>query len=180
MNHSPRPLLLVVFFPFTAGILSFPAVSWAQTEDKPARTEKAQTSSGPQKPVRKPDTVITNDAIVRLAERSSPRTVEPPAADPATVVAAKGSRATAEDTPQRKAEIAALEKQIKDKQRRVELLMRLFLADEQAFLKDPLNPNEDPATQERRRYEQDELRWETAEVARLQARLDALKAMTER
>ena len=177
MHHSPRPFSPIVFCIFVIGILSFTPVAWAQTEDKPAQNEKAQTSSGPQKPVHKPHMVITNDSIVKLGERSAARTAEPAAAEPANAPA-KESNAV-EDAAQKKAEIAALEKQIKEKRRRVELLMRLFVTDEKAFLKDPLNPNEDAATQERRRYEQDELKWETAEVARLQARLDALKTMPE-
>jgi hypothetical protein len=179
MNHSRRPLFLMVLFASVAGILGSSAASWAQTEDKAAPSEKSQTSSGPRKPMHKPAMVISKDSIVRLADRVSLPPVQPPGAEPATAPA-KESSATAEDTRQRKAEIAAVEKQIKDKQQRVELLMRLFVADERSFLKDPLNASEDPATQERRRYEQDELRWETAEVARLRARLDELKAMPER
>ncbi|HYL84339.1 MAG TPA: hypothetical protein VE263_08900 [Candidatus Angelobacter sp.] len=113
---------------------------------------------------------------MRLSERSAARSVEPSAAEPVTETA-KEANTPAEDPAQRKAEIASLEKQIKDKQQRVELLMRLFVADEKSFVKDPLNPSEEPTVQERRRYEQDELRFEAAEVARLRAKLDALKAL---
>jgi len=179
MHHSPRPFSPIIFSIFVIGILSFTPVAWAQTEDKPAQNEKAQTSSAPQKPVHKPHTVITNDSIVRLADRSSARPGEPPLAGP-TTPPARESTSSADDAAQRKAEMASLEKLIKEKRQRVELLMRLFVTDEKAFLKDPLNPNEDSATQERRRYEQDELRWEGSEVARLQARLDTLKAIADK
>jgi hypothetical protein len=128
--------------------------------------------------VHKPHTVIINDPIVRLAAPSS-RPAVGPGAPAAEAAAAKESPATGEDGTQKKAEIAALEKQIKEKQQKVELLMRLFVADEQAFLKNPVSPSEDPVTRERLRYEQDELHWETAEVARLRAQLDALKSATE-
>jgi hypothetical protein len=170
MHPAVRPLCFRIFSAVIAGILTFSGASWAQTQDQPAPTEKASPSSAPQKPVHKPHTVIINDPIVRLAAPSS----RPEAA------AAKESPPTAEDATQKKAEIAALEKQIKEKQQKVELLMRLFVTDEQAFLKNPVSLSEDPVTRERLRYEQDELHWETAEVARLRARLDALKSAMER
>ena len=178
MNHDLRPLCFRILSPLIAGILSLSAVSRAQTQDQPAPTEKSPPSSAPKKPEHKPHTVIINDPIVRLAAPSSPRAVEPAEAAP-EAAAAKESPATPQDPTQRKEEIATLEKQIKEKQQKVELLMRLFVADEQALLKNPVSLSEDPLTRERLRYEQDELRWETAEVARLRARLDALKPATK-
>jgi len=181
MSHFPRRFCVSLFIAFAAGILLFPAALRAQTEDKSASAEKPQTSAAPKKPVHKPHVVTSNDSIVRLAERPDARAAESSsaqsgAAEPANA-AAKESASTADDPAQRKAEIAALEKQIAEKRKRVELLMRLFVTDEKAFLKDPLSPEEDAATQERRKYEQQELLWEGSEVARLQARLEALKAL---
>jgi hypothetical protein len=47
--------------------------------------------------------------------------------------------------------------------------------DEKAFVIDPSNANADAlVTAERRQYEQDELRWETAELAKFKARLKEL------
>jgi hypothetical protein len=179
MHTAVRPLCFRIFSAVIAEILTFSGASWAQTQDQSAPTEKASPSSAPQKPVHKPHTVIINDPIVRLATPSS-RPAAGPAAPAPEAAAAKESPATAEDATQKKAEIAALEKQIKEKQQKVELLMRLFVADEQAFLKNPVSLSEDPVTRERLRYEQDELHWETAEVARLRAQLNALKSATER
>jgi hypothetical protein len=74
------------------------------------------------------------------------------------------------------AEIVSIEQQIKDKQKRIVLLMRLFVEDERAFVNEPANVKVETAVAERRRYEQDELHWETAELARLKARLRELTA----
>jgi hypothetical protein len=123
----------------------------------------------------------SNDPVVHLADRA-PRAAESAPPQPAASEAStapKEQSATPDDPAQRKAEIAALEKEIRDRKRKVELLMRLFVTDEKAFLLNPTNPNEDAATREQRRYEQDELHYETAQVARLQARLDALKSLPD-
>ena len=71
-------------------------------------------------------------------------------------------------------EIASLEKQIQEKQKRITLLMKLFVDDEKEFLKNSGAAEMNPVAQERRRYEQDELRWETAELAKMRGRLEAL------
>ena len=84
--------------------------------------------------------------------------------------------AAPEDPEKRAAEMASLEKQIQDKQKRIVLLMRLFVNDERPFLNDPGNPKGDEASQERRKYEQDELLWETSQLAKLKAGLNELKA----
>jgi hypothetical protein len=122
--------------------------------------------------------VITNDSISLLAMRRAPRKVEDPAAEPATVATVVGKEAsgTPEETAKRNDEIAAVEKQIQDKQKRIALLMRLFVNDERSFLNNPGDAGADPAVQERRKYEQDELLWETAEIARLRGRVEELKA----
>ena len=54
--------------------------------------------------------------------------------------------------------------------------MRLFVADERRFLNDPANQNVPEAAHDERRYEQDELLWETGELARLKHRLNDIKA----
>jgi hypothetical protein len=54
--------------------------------------------------------------------------------------------------------------------------MRLFVDDERAFLNDPENAPVNGAAAERRQYEQDELRWETAELAKMKARLREITA----
>jgi len=176
MKSLPRPLGLVPCLALVVGILNLSQVAFSQTQDKPSPTGNGQAPSAPQKPVHKPDAVASNDPIVRLADHPSAHPQQPAAPESAPA-ASKPDSTLPTDPAQRKAAIASLEQQIKDKQRRVELLMRLFVTDEKSFVKDPLNPDEDAATQERRRYEQDELHRESAEVARLQARLNQLKAL---
>ncbi len=176
MRPSLRVISPLVFFPVVGGLLSVPGVAWAQSQLKPAESAKSQSASGPGKPTHKPDWVANNDSIVRLAVRQVPSSVEALAAEPATVAndAAKEAGGTAEDPVNKAAEIAAVEKQIQDKQKKIALLMRLFVNDERSFLNNPSDPGADAAVQERRKYEQDELLYESAEIARLRTRLKRL------
>lgn len=139
----------------------------ARGQDAPSSNAQSSKIAEVRKPERKPDQVITNDPIARLAVRREPLRVM------ATPVA---QTATAEDTTKKVEEIALVEQQIRDKQRKIAFLMRLFVDDERRFLSDPGNASVDPAVAERRRYEQDELRWETAELAKLKARRTEMTA----
>jgi hypothetical protein len=117
--------------------------------------------------------VTTNDPIsllvVRRARRTGPETTTAGSA-------VTGGQAAAGDLEARKAgEIAVLEKRVREKQERIALLMKLFVDDEKEFLKHGGAAEADPVVRERRRYEQDELRWETAEAAKLQVELEQLK-----
>jgi len=127
----------------------------------PAQAGQNRNMTTVPKPTRKPDQVITNDPIALLAVRRA----EP-------VTAAPTAEAAQEDPA---AAIADLTKQIRDKQERIILLMWLFVADEKAFLVNPWNQQVDEAVKKRRQYEQDELLWETAELAKLKERLEELK-----
>ena len=79
-----------------------------------------------------------------------------------------------QDPEKRQAEITALEQQIKEKQLKIELLMHMFVLDEQAFLKDPSGRYEDEEARAKRKFEQEELLQESKEVARLRARLEQI------
>lgn len=139
-------------------------------QETPAGTTGATVANAVAKPTRKPDQVVTNDPIALLAMRGpTARTI--PAAGPQD-----SSSSSANETARQTVEIASVEQQIKDKQKRIVFLMRLFVEDERGFVNDPANTNVDPAAVERRRYEQDELHWETAELARLKAQLRELTA----
>jgi hypothetical protein len=141
-----------------------------------AAAQNNTTTNVVPKPARKPDQVITNDSIALLAVRRAAPAIVPPSAE----TAKKDEAAAADEAAKRAAEIALVEKQIKDKQKRITLLMRLFVNDEQAFLRDPGNTKADPVAVERRQYEQDELRWETAELAKLKARWEVLTGISSR
>jgi len=152
-----------------------PAGLWAQNPDNTAsEATQVKDARAVQRPVRKPDQVITNDTIGLLAVRRAPRIL--PAEVAAVPAAAPNEGAAADAATKRAAEMASLEKEVKDRQRRVALLMKLFVNDEKEFLKCGGAAEADPAVQERRKYEQDELRWETAELAKVTARLESLKS----
>ncbi len=148
-----------VYLPVVAALGMF-AGTRAPGQEIPDRSQNPNTPAV-QRPVRKPDQVITSDSIARLALRDTSDTAAP---------AKKEQTATENDATKKSAEIAVLDQQIQDKQKRIALLLRLFVNDERAFLMDPANAKAYGAVAERRRYEQDELRWETAELAKLQAR----------
>ncbi len=78
------------------------------------------------------------------------------------------------------AEIAAVQQQLKDKQKQVELLMRMFNTDERPFLNDPsAQPGEGDAVA-KRHFEQEELRKTSAEVAALRGKLEQMNAGAEK
>lgn len=76
-------------------------------------------------------------------------------------------------------EIAGLQQEIKNKQKKLELLMHMFVADERPFLIDPSSMPADQDTVAKRRFEQEELHRESAAIAALQAKLDQLTKRQE-
>ena len=162
---------LRMYFPLLV-VLCVPAGARAQSADpSPLAGQNPYTKTVP-KPTRKPDQVITDDSIALLGVRRVPPTLTPPPLEPVK----KEEAAAGKESTKKTAELASLDKQIKDKQKRIALLMRLFVDDEQTFLKDPSNQKVDEAVLERRQYEQDELRWETAELAKLKVKWEELKS----
>jgi hypothetical protein len=153
-----------------AEVLGLPSFAFGQTADK-----DKQSTEGPKKPTRKMEFVTTTDSVAALAVRRGPQIPETPALQP-KVDASEEISVPADETAKRAAEIALTEKLIKEKQQRIALLLRLFATDEQMFLRDPSAAEKDPGVKERRKYSQDELLWETAELAKLKTRLNELKA----
>jgi len=171
MNPFLRALCLRVFFPVVAGMLCVCEVSWAQSQEKPAEAPKTETKSGPAKPTRNTGWVTTTDPVALLTVRRAPKAVEAPADE-----TANAETGTPVDTTTKSGEIAELEKQIQIKQKKIALLMRLFATDERPFLNDPGDTTVETTAQERRKYEQDELLYETAELAKMRGQLEKLKA----
>jgi hypothetical protein len=132
-------------------------------------------------PVRKTDWVRTDDPIALLAVGDAEDFRSAPLRDGSALpeTAKAESAPLRGETAKKNEEIAAIEKQIVEKQKRIALLMRLFVNDEPAFLIDPTNKDVEAAVRERRKYEQDELLFESAEIARLRAKAEALKASGE-
>ena len=177
-----KPYLRAIFsrvaLTMIAGMLSVCEVAWAQSQQKPADATETQKKSGPKKPTRNTGWVTTNDPVALMTVRRAPRMIEASAEESAKLepAAAKEAVGTPEEVARKNAEIAALEKQIQDKQKRIALLMRLFVRDERPFLNDPAGAAADAAAQERRKYEQDELLYESAEIAQLREKQSALKS----
>lgn len=157
---------IVIFF-----FLLLPRIARAQ--DNSRQSSSPSTTPSSQKQLPRQATVITNETINLPRPPRPPRPTAPPAPQPAPLVQT-APPAPAEDAAAKAAEIASLQKQIKDKQKRIELLMHLFATDERRFLQAPTDAQDDAAAQARVHSEQEELRAETAACARLQARLDAL------
>ena len=163
------PLSLRVCSLILTGVLSASGSGWAQTKGQAGADKKMPQAEGLQGTPVKRAPVPSDDSIVRLAVK--------PAQQPSVAAdTAKASGATPEDITKKAAEIASLEKQIQDKQKKILLLMQLFVYDEQGFLRDPGSHQADPELRERRQSEQNELHEETAKLAQLKTRLNELTA----
>jgi hypothetical protein len=156
------------------GILSTPCVCRAQSKSKPPDPQLSSIDGEVHGTPVKKTPPLTDDDIALLAPRPGANTVGTPKTDAATEPAAKESATATQEPEKRKAEIAALEQQIKEKQRKIQLLMRMFVIDEEAFLKDPTGQSEEEEARAKRRYEQEELLQEGKEIARLRARLEQI------
>lgn len=163
-----KPSLRVSFL--FAMVLGVTASLQAQNQEIPAGNEKAPNTAVVPKPTRNSGWVTTDDPVALLAVREASGAKVAPKEE--TV---KKEGAAGKETTQRAAEMAEVEQQIKDKQTRITLLMRLFVDDEKKFLMDPTNTDAEAAVTERRQYEQNELHWETAELARLKGKLEELR-----
>jgi len=148
---------------------------WAQSKDKPPVEKKPGPAGVLEGTPVKRAPVTSDDSITRLAPNPPAGHVER-TATVADAAGGKESSATAEDADKKGAQIAALEKQIQDKQKKILLLMRLFVTDEQEFLRNPGDSQVDREIKERRQSEQEELHAETAGLAQLKAKLDELTA----
>jgi len=163
------PLSLCVCSLILTGVLGASGSGWAQTKGQAGADKKMPQAEGLQGTPVKRAPVPSDDSIVRLAVK--------PAQQPSVAAdTTKASSANPEDVAKKAAEIASLEKQIQDKQKKILLLMQLFVYDEQGFLRDPGSHQADPELRERRQSEQNELHEETAKLAQLKTRLNELTA----
>jgi hypothetical protein len=124
-----------------------------------------------------------NDAA-RSIESSGTKTLEAPRKATDSIVLLETDRpaitnisaAAAQTSGSPSSEIASLRQEIKNKQKRLELLMHMFVADERPFLIDPSSTTADQDAVAKRRFEQDELHKKSAEIAELRAKLEELTA----
>jgi len=136
---------------------------------------QAQDNSTAAKPVRQV-TGVTNETLAQPVVTRSSRSAPTPAPQPAAQLQNVSNPSAAEDLARKSAEVVFLQKQIKEKQSQIELLMHLFASDERRFVPSQADVSTDPTAQARLRQEQEELRSESTACARLQARLAALTA----
>jgi hypothetical protein len=156
------------------GVVSMPGVCQAQRKNKPRNAQPSAIAGEVHGTPVKKTPALTDDGIALLAPRPAANPAETPKAETAAQPATKASAEAPQDPEKRKAEIAALEQQIKEKQLKIQLLMRMFVLDEQAFLNDPSGQSEEEEARAKRRFEQEELLQEGKEVARLRARLEQI------
>ncbi len=167
-------LSLRVYMTILLGTLSVPGVCRAQNKNKPPDVQPPPIAGAVHGTAVKKTPALTDDDIALLAPRATASPAETPRTDAAVEPAARDSAADSQDPEKRKAEIAALEQQIKEKQLKIQLLMRMFVLDEQAFLKDPSGQSEEEEARAKRRFEQEELLQQGKEIARLRARLEQI------
>ncbi len=164
---------LRVFAMISVCSLSVPGVCRAQNKSKTQDIEASQTSTGMKGTPVKKAPVLTDDDIGLLVAHQPAGSANAAKAEPA----AKESAAIPQDPEQRKAEIASLEQQIKEKQSKLHLLMQMFVIDEQAFFRDTTGGLENEDARAKRRFEQDEMLREGKELGQLRARLDLLQSV---
>jgi len=158
------------------GTLSMPGACRAHSNTQSPDAQPSQIVGQVRGTPVKKTPLPTDDSIALLAPRTAANPAESLKRGTAAGPAAKESAELPQDPEKRKAEMAALEQQIKEQQRKIQLLMRMFVLDEQAFLKDPSGESEKDEVRAKRRFEQEELLQEGKEVALLRARLDLLAA----
>jgi hypothetical protein len=152
--------------------LSMPGICRAQSKNKPRDIQPSSIAGEVHGTQVKKTPALTDDDIALLAARSARNPTETPKTEAAVEPATREFAAAPQDPEKRQAEIAALEQQIKEKQLKIQLLMRMFVLDEEAFLKDPSGQSEEEEARAKRRFEQEELLQEGKEIARLRARLE--------
>ena len=164
MTLSPRLLMTILL-----GCMSVCAVCRAQNKDKPPDAKLPSIDGEVKGTAVKKSPPRTDDDIALLAPRTAGNSAQ--SGEKAGEAASKESATVPQDPEKRKTEIASLEQQIKEKQKKIELLMRMFVVDEEAFLKDPSGQSEEQEARAKRKYEQDELLREGKEIAQLRTRL---------
>ena len=157
-------------------LLCAPGFSWGQSKTPRPDDTSLRAADGAGGTMVKKAPVTTDDDIAKLTVRKQNKPVE-------TLVAKSAGPdmnfSVVADPEKAKEELASLRLELKDKQRKLELLMKMFVTDEQAFIRNPSGQNGEDEAQMKRRYEQEELRKQTAEIGRLRAQMEVLTKAVE-
>jgi hypothetical protein len=157
--------------PVLAVVLCVPVVARAQSNSQRPDDTSTRAADGAGGTMVKKPPVTTDDDIAKLTVRKP--------SEPAPLLVAKRVEAPVGDPEKAKAEMVALRQEIKQRQRKLELLMKMFVTDEQAFIRNPSGQTGDDDLQMKRRYEQEELRQEAAVIGQLRTRLEVLTKVVE-
>ena len=165
------PLILAV-------LLCAPEVFWAQSKTQRPDDTSKRAADGAGGTMVKKAPVVTDDDIAKLTVLKQNK--------PEETLLAKNNAITktdafslAKDPAKANAELAALRQEVKDKQRNLELLMKMFVTDEQTFIRNPSGQSGEDDAQMKRRFEQEELRQEAAKIGQLRDRLESLTKAVE-
>lgn len=162
-------IILVVLF-------CVPEISWAQSKTPRPDDTSVRAADGAGGTMVKKAPVTTDDDIAKLTVRKQNKSTETLVANASV---GETSFSIPADPEKANAELAALRLELKDKQRKLELLMKMFVTDEQAFIRDPSGQRGEDEAKMKLRYEQEELRQQTAEIGRLRAQMEALTESLE-
>jgi len=137
---------------------------------KPDATQATPSSGAPTQLV-----ITTEASPARPTPMATDAAQSEPAVDatPAPPAAADAKAHAAPDNPAANPEVAALKRQIADEQKQVDLLMRLYALDQDAFLANPDHAR-DSQGKAKLDTQQEEIHAKVAELAALKAKLDAI------
>ena len=157
-------------------LLCVPEFFWAQSKTPRPDDTSARAADGAGGTMVKKSPEMTDDDIVKLTVRKQNK--------PAGTLVAKSTAPeinlyVRENPEKANTELATLRQELKDRQQKLELLMKMFVTDEQAFIRNPSGQNPEEEAQRKRRYEQEELRQQTSEIGRVRVRIEALANAVE-
>ncbi len=143
---------------------SEPAAAETQSALSPNTATQATTSAESAPATIAPTAAASSEAAAQSA--GAPDTA-------ATPVAGQPVSAAQADKAQTNPQVAALKRQIADQQKQVELLMRLYALDQDAFLSNP-DHAKDPQGKAKLDAQKEEIHTKVAEVARLKEKLEVV------
>jgi len=181
MRHRVIALTLPLALSLS-GLLATQAA--AQDSQDTSVADAARRAQEQKKVTPKPSKLITNDNLPAAA-KSDAATTPPPdsstqvattteaAAAPAAATASPSTGAAPSDNASANPEVAALKRQIADQQKEIDLLLRLYALDQDAFLANP-DHAKDAQGKGKLDAQQEELHAKVVALAAVKAKLDSI------
>jgi hypothetical protein len=139
----------------------------------PAAPKPDSTNSPGSQPAPSPDPITQPMTNTETGSATSSAAAESEAGPAVSATTSKPGTAAESDELQSKPELAALKQQLADQQKEVDLLLRLYTLDQEAFLSNP-DHAKDPQGKAKLEAQEQEIHAKVAEVARLKVKLDAI------